>query len=155
MIRRLSWAFLILAALAAGAALPRAGSAQTIRVFYFAPTATMNGAFGAANTSGATRRESDGNVVPVLPGYRFIEVTAANRTAFNGICPTNLRQTFDNLMDTNSALRKKMSMILGISGNKVSQLVFLMVDDRTGLAGADSSNIFCIAQGMIWPCASN
>jgi hypothetical protein len=144
--------FLAVLTLALGWA--QAASAQNIRVFYFAPTATMNTAFGAANTLGLTTNDTNGNVIPALPGYRYVFLSATNRTAFNGIAPTNLRQTYDALMDANSGLRRKMTQILGISGNKVRTVEFFMVDDRTGVPGVDQG-IFCLLQGMIWPCASN
>jgi len=48
-----------------------------------------------------------------------------------------------------------MGQILGISGNKVRTLEFLMVDDQTGIPGADPNGVFCIDSGVIWPCADN
>jgi hypothetical protein len=134
---------------------PAIASAQNLRVFYFAPTATMNGAFGAANTQGLTRTDSNGNVVPTLPGYRYILLSAANRNAFNGIAAPNMRATFDSLMNANSRLKRKINQVLSISGNKVRTLQILLVDDRTGTAGADPNGIFCLDSGIIWPCADN
>jgi hypothetical protein len=149
MIRRFL-ATLVLGLLATGSA-----SAQTIRVFYFAPTATMNGAFGAGNTLGLTRTDSNGTVIPTLPGYRYIQLSAGNRNAFNGIAAPHMRATYDSLVAANSALRVKLTQILRISGNKVRTLVIMMVDDRTGTAGADPNGIFCLDSGIIWPCADN
>jgi hypothetical protein len=147
--RRLLFSVVTLALLS-----PQNASAQNIRLFYFGPTATMNGAFGAANTSGLTRTDSNGNVIPALPGYRYVLVTAANRAAFNGIAAPIMRQTVDSLMAASSTLRRKMAQINTISGNKVQTLEFLMVDDQTGVAGVDQG-VFCLNSGLIWPCASN
>src|SRR5262245_2561281 len=138
---------------------PGIAVAQTINVAYFAPSATMNATFGAANTQGLTRTDNNGVVIPTLPGYRYVMVTAANRTKFNTIAAPHMRATYDSLMNTRSALRRKMSQILNISGNKVRTLVLLMVDDRTGLPGADPNGILCLdqiaGQTISWPCATN
>src|SRR6185295_13301262 len=123
---------------------PTIASAQNIRVFYFAPTATMNTTFGAANTNGLTRTDSNGNVIPTLPGYRYIMLTAANRTKFNGIAAPNMKATYDSLMNANSRLRRKLNQVLSISGNKVRTLEMMLVDDRTGIPGADPNGIFCL-----------
>jgi hypothetical protein len=134
---------------------PAFASAQNIRVFYFAPTATMNTTFGAANTNGLTRTDSNGNVIPTLPGYRYVMLTAANRTKFNGIAAPNMKATYDSLVNSNSRLRRKLNQVLSISGNKVRTLEMMLVDDRTGLPGADPNGIFCLDSGIIWPCADN
>ena len=150
---------LISSVIALGLFWPLLAGAQNIRIFYFAPTATMNGAFGAANTNALSRTDGSGTIIPTLPGYRYVLLTGGNRPAFNGIASPILRQTVDSLSAGGSALRWKLSQLLGISGNKVRTLEFLLVDDRTGVPGADPLGTFCLdppgASAIIWPCANN
>lgn len=126
--------------------------AQNIHFLYFAPTATLNNAFGEANTSGWV----DASNNPILPGYRKVEITSSNQATFRTIASPMMRRTRDSLSTANTQLRRKINRILALSDGKVTDIVVMMVDDRTG---TQPHNRLC--QGTInnltaiWPCASN
>jgi hypothetical protein len=116
--------------------------AQTIKIFFVAPTADMVSNFGAANIFGG-----------IANGYRGIEITAANLATFQGMAPPNMLRTFTELQ-AGTTLRTAVDQVAQISGGKVD-LFILLVDDRTGLT---ASGIFATAtiggKMVVWPAAS-
>jgi hypothetical protein len=129
--------------------------AQQLHYVYVAPTATLVGAFGAANVRGLTRISS-GAEVPAMTGYRRVDITPANVATFYTIAAPNLRRTFDSLTTPTSFLRRKLNSILAFTGNQVSETHLFLIDDRTGMP-VDAP--FCDAPSgamrIAWPCAAN
>jgi hypothetical protein len=129
--------------------------AQQLHYVYVAPTATLTGAFGAANVSGFTR-DSSGVQVAAMTGYRQVLVTPANAATFYTIAAPNLRRTYDSLNTATSSIRRKLNPILAFTGNQVRDIYLFLVDDRTGMP---NNSPFCdgIVGGLkiAWPCALN
>src|SRR5438128_1947093 len=95
----------LLCALLSGAAVIT--YSQKLSYVYVAPTATLTGAFGAANVNGFTRTVS-GVQVPAMTGYRYAVITPANIAAFYTIAAPNIRRTYDSITTPTSSLRTKL-----------------------------------------------
>lgn len=149
--KTLSKPFALLALFVLGAWSAAPAAAQTaVRFLYLAPSATLDAAFGAANTFTS---QTDG---PTFPGgYKGVVITAANVATFNAQTVPALHHIF-NQLQAGTTLRNRVDQVFTISGNR-ADVDYYLVDDRTGLAsgsGGFAQNTIG-ATVFVWPAANN
>ncbi|MGH2628744.1 MAG: hypothetical protein ACRDHY_19065, partial [Anaerolineales bacterium] len=125
-----------------GSLVPDLAGAQTVQLYYAAPTAAMVSTFGAGSVFGG-----------VADGYRAVPVTPANSAAFQSIAPPNVLRTY-NALQPGTTLRNRMDGVLRVSGGVVDVSIVLF-DDRTGISGHSSfaTSTNAAGQQYIWPAA--
>lgn len=127
--------------------------AQNIRMFYFAPTATMT-----ANFTGATAAYIHADLCATnATGYSYVVLDNQTAPIFRNIAPPIIRQTYDSLTNVNSLMRRRLLQLRDLSNGVVNDIEMFLFDDRTELAATDTCKCFEIMSGKrgVWPCAGN
>lgn len=128
--------------------------AQNIRIFFYAPTATMT-----ANFTGATAAYIQADPACNGPtGFSYVVLDALTAPIFRTMVPNHIiRQTYDSLTNVNSVLRKRIMEIRGLSNGLVNTIQIRLFDDTAGLAATDNCKCDESIGGLrvVWPCAYN
>lgn len=136
--RRSVWATLLaLALLLAGPSW-----AVSVQFYFVAPTAGID-----SNFPGGTYMDG------LTTGYRGVLITPENLATFRTQAPPHMRRTYD-VLQSGQTLRNRVDQVTQINGG-VTDEVFLLVDDRTGLS---NDGIFATStidsKRAVWPAAS-
>lgn len=126
---------------------------QRIRVFFFAPTATIQANF--TGPSAAYIRPS--LCVGQPTGYSYVFLDGVTAGQFRASAPPRIRATYDSLTTVTSLMRKRIDQLRSLSNGLVDTVEVNLYDDRTGMPVADScicDNMFGAIRG-VWPCADN
>lgn len=127
--------------------------AQTIRVFFYAPTATITTTFTGA-AAGYINTDSCSSATT---GYSYVFLDGTTAAGFRTIAPPRVRATYDSLTNVNSLMRRRITQLRNLSNGFVGTIEIHLFDDRTGLNAGDSckcDEIFGPLRG-VWPCADN
>jgi hypothetical protein len=108
--------------------------AQTIRIFYYAPTATMN-----TNFTGPTAAYIHADACQgTNTGYSYVVLDNQTAPIFRNIAPPTIKKTYDSLTNASSLLRRRLMQIRELSNGVVNEIEMHLFDDRTGLIASDT-----------------
>ena len=128
--------------------------AQTINVFFYAPTDSVTARFTGA-TAAYVHADGDCNGPT---GYSYVLLDNQTAPIFRAMTQgTRIRQTYDSLTNVNSVLRRRLMQIRDLSNGLVNNIQIRIFDDRRGLAASDNckcDDLFGALKG-VWPCAWN
>lgn len=114
-------------------------TAQTFRYIYHDLPAVIN-----PNFPGAVNSEE--------PGFRKVDITAANIAKFRTFGSPGIVALVTTLQNPASALSRAVKRVTGFSNGHVTQINVNLINDGGGLT---TDNLFCNSSGMAWPCAWN
>lgn len=128
-------------------------SAQNIRMFFYAPSASMTNNFTGATAAYVHADSCSGNAT----GYSYVVLDNQTAPIFRTMAPARIRATYDSLTTAASSMRRRIMQIRGLSNGLVNDIEIHLFDDRTGLGAAETCKCDYSFGGTrgIWPCASN